>query len=330
MALDCDAIHDGVQALCVYPSGSTFHVQVHVMHAPVNGYVALQAKVAWNDAQLDYVPTASFADAGVWPQCDVSAGIVNRVVGAPSLLAGCVPFPLPEHALDTTGPAFQFTFQCQQDGREPLVLAPARNDAQLGTSFADPVLNTIEAEVRPAEVVCGPCAAGQCPPLQTLGVGEVAVDCNAETDGVQSACAYPVGTRFAIETHITEAPSGGFYGLLGSVRWDWAVMDQPHQIHLSGRLPGGVCGFQDGSVFARYREDGDGPAIAVGCGRDYVSDELSSFIGAFLTLHFQCQQAGTTHVEFEEFYDGTLGYTRFTGVEGWMAPHLRGAVIDCV
>jgi hypothetical protein len=144
--VDCDAKAKGVQSDCAFKAGRTSRIQVHVTKAPAGGYHALQTKVRWDDAALDYRPTAEPATEALWQECAIPARLDNRepLEGPPepwsrpvepSVLFACVPFPFPESALTDTGAMLQFAFRCKQPGRTTLVLVPREGDLQLGSHF---------------------------------------------------------------------------------------------------------------------------------------------------------------------------------------------------
>ena len=73
MAVDCNADELGVQSECTYSVGSSFNIQIHVTLPPPGGYYAFQAKMGWNDAQLDYLAEPESHDEALWPYCDIAA-----------------------------------------------------------------------------------------------------------------------------------------------------------------------------------------------------------------------------------------------------------------
>ena len=55
--------------------------------------------------------------------------------------------------------------------------------------------------------------------LEQVTGGALAVDCDGDTDGIQSSCAYDVGTTFRVQLHVTELPAEGFNGFELHLRW---------------------------------------------------------------------------------------------------------------
>ncbi len=55
--------------------------------------------------------------------------------------------------------------------------------------------------------------------------GAIAIDCSADEDGVQSTCDQVLGSDFAVQLHITEAPANGYVTFQVKVRWDESVLD---------------------------------------------------------------------------------------------------------
>jgi hypothetical protein len=158
MAVDCNASTAGVQTSCIYNTGSTFSVQVHITEAPTNGYFAYQTKVRWSDAQIDYLPAASISTENKWPPCAFPARLDNQP-GDPSVLHACVPSPMPSVGYTTTGALVQLQLRCQQDGSTPITLVPRAGDAQLGTHLLDQVGQPIDPFLAAATVYCLPSGA---------------------------------------------------------------------------------------------------------------------------------------------------------------------------
>jgi len=133
MAVDCDAVPDGVQTQCTYEENDTFHVQVHVTEPPAGGYFGFQTKVSWTDATLSYLPTAGAGQDALWPRCDIAL----RSDGEAYVLSACIPFPPLTQGDTFTGAVLQFEFQCQEDGASPLELVHRAGDPNGGTHFLD-------------------------------------------------------------------------------------------------------------------------------------------------------------------------------------------------
>ena len=91
MAVDCEGITPQVEVECEFGEEQMFTVAVHATSAPVARYVAFQAKLRWDDAVLDYRPSAEPDQEAAWPDCDIPARRDNRP-GDASVLVGCVSF----------------------------------------------------------------------------------------------------------------------------------------------------------------------------------------------------------------------------------------------
>jgi hypothetical protein len=324
LAIDCDASIPDVQTNCSYLSGEAFAIQVHVAYAPAEGYFGLQAKLAWHDAQLDLQPEGQGASWAVWSGCGVPAQFQDTVAGAPSLLSGCVPFPLPAEGRTDTGAVFQFGFRCVQDGRAPLRLIPAAGDGQLGSHFVDRDMARIEPALANAQVTCGPCPSDDCPPAPLAGLGRVAVDCDATAGGVQAGCRYAPGESFSVQVHIIEPPARGFYDLRGAMRWDEEVFVYlpPDSQETDG------CNFSPGWSWGNYQGDG---LVTLGCTaklREWPPP-LTLFAGPFLEMQFRCAAAGVAIAALDGFLNGSAEDTWFSDGEQMFAPYLENAVITC-
>jgi hypothetical protein len=167
MVVDCDADTAGVQADCSFAPGATFHIQV--LATPGSGGVfGWQAKTAWIDGVVNYVPAANPASEATWEDsggsnlCGVPARTVNPDA---SVLFGCVPFPLPTSGVTSPG-SLTFEFNCKSDfsgvsagpGLDPnqssIDLVPRANDSQLGSHFLDQNLSPIDPTLTGATVTC--------------------------------------------------------------------------------------------------------------------------------------------------------------------------------
>ncbi|MEX1253135.1 MAG: flexitail domain-containing putative surface protein [Dehalococcoidia bacterium] len=157
MAVDCDAGQPGVQDTCAYSQGAEFEVQVHIVAAPAAGHFGLQAKLRWPDGTLNYQPAASAADEKVWAGCTIPTRNINEPAD-PSLVYGCLPFPLPIEGITETGAILQFAFQCDAAASAPsgpnLLLVPRAGDAQFGAHFLDQFFSPIDPALTPATVDC--------------------------------------------------------------------------------------------------------------------------------------------------------------------------------
>ena len=128
-------------------------MQVHVTAPPERGYWAMQAKLRWTNAILDYLPAAIQAGEALWPECDVVARLDGQPE-EPSMLFGCVPFPALNLGDTFTGAVLQFQFRCQEDGNTPLDLVPGPGDPQGGTFLVDDYSQMIDPLIRNATVTC--------------------------------------------------------------------------------------------------------------------------------------------------------------------------------
>jgi hypothetical protein len=166
LAVDCDAAAAGVQNLCFRNSVVPFHVQVHVVEPPSNGYFGIQMKVRWPDGSLGYLPADNPQEEKYWLGCYFTPSRILNEPADPSVVFDCVPFPLPSQPIDWAGPVIQFQMECSDvlppapqgptsGMSEPnLLLVPREGDAQLGTHFLDDDLLPIDAELLGATIDC--------------------------------------------------------------------------------------------------------------------------------------------------------------------------------
>ena len=62
VAIDCDGMTEGIQETCVYDTGETFLVQVHITEVPPDGYNGFELRVSWTVPQLAYRPAEEFEE----------------------------------------------------------------------------------------------------------------------------------------------------------------------------------------------------------------------------------------------------------------------------
>jgi hypothetical protein len=167
LAVDCNASAAGVQTLCFRNSVVPFYVQIHVLEAPARGYFGLQTKVRWPDGSLGYLPADDPQEEKYWLGCYFSPSRIINQPADPSVVFGCVPFPLPWEPITWTGPVIQFQMECSDlPPQEPpgptteglsepnLLLVPREGDAQLGTHFLDDKSSPLDPELRGTTIDC--------------------------------------------------------------------------------------------------------------------------------------------------------------------------------
>ena len=170
MEVDCDASAAGVQSDCSYPPGASFQVEVHVTLAPASGYFFFQAKLAWTEGVVNYLPTARASDDVLWPPCGFAARFNNlEAHGVPSVLSGCTPSTTLRVGDTFTGAILTYEFQCKSapDAVSPAAgLAPNQSVLDLvssvnepppkqgGTFFGDVNLQSIYPGLTGATVIC--------------------------------------------------------------------------------------------------------------------------------------------------------------------------------
>ncbi len=167
LAVDCEANTAQVEGECAFGEQQEFTVSIQALTVPAAGYVAVQAKLRWDNAIVDYRPTDEPAQEAVWPDCGIPARLDNRPEDA-SVLFGCVSFPVAPSSY--TGPLLQFAFACVSVGTSQLTLVPRAGDVQNGSHFIelDPEgeQTLIDPILTGASVTCGE-AADQPTPAPT-------------------------------------------------------------------------------------------------------------------------------------------------------------------
>ena len=168
LAVDCEANTAQVEGECAFEEQQEFTVSIQALTVPAAGYVAVQAKLRWDNAIVDYRPTDKAGQEAVWPGCGIPARLDNRPEDA-SVLFGCVSFPVAQSSY--TGPLLQFAFACVSAGTSQLTLVPREGDVQDGSHFIelDPEgeQTLIDPILTGASVTCGGQAADQPTPAPT-------------------------------------------------------------------------------------------------------------------------------------------------------------------
>jgi DNA-binding CsgD family transcriptional regulator len=224
MAVDCDAVLSGIQAVCAYPSGSDFVTQVHVVYPPGVGYTALQVKLRWPNATLLYAG-ARQASPDCWP----AALYDPRPFPDPTITVGCLaPLARPVYTL---GAVIEFEWRCQQDGVTPLELRVG--EGPFGTYFteSDVYAGLYDPAVSHATVMCGQCPVGCAPPPEA---GAIALDCDGATPLAQRECSHRVGEAFTVGAYLESVPEGGYQAFVSRLSWPGVL-----QPEVSGNRPPG-------------------------------------------------------------------------------------------
>ncbi len=73
VAIDCDGATVGIQESCIYNTGETFLVQVHIAEAPPDGYNGFELHVSWTVPELAYRPSAELEEEFLEPGCATAA-----------------------------------------------------------------------------------------------------------------------------------------------------------------------------------------------------------------------------------------------------------------
>ena len=72
VAIACDGATAGIQESCVYDTGETFLVQIHIAEAPPDGYNGFELAVSWTVPQLAYRPAEEFEEEFLEQGCSTA------------------------------------------------------------------------------------------------------------------------------------------------------------------------------------------------------------------------------------------------------------------
>jgi hypothetical protein len=124
----------------------------------------------------------------------------------------------------------------------------------------------------------------------------MSIDCDASASGVQDQCSYPAAAKFSVVIVIDRVREDGYHGLQAVFRWDDATLDYvPAPTAEEERLLPGC----DGAFRYRYRDRESGEqALLIGCTPSFGASEPMMAAGPAFVVSLQCQQAGTTTLEW--------------------------------
>ncbi|MEX1254398.1 MAG: flexitail domain-containing putative surface protein [Dehalococcoidia bacterium] len=157
------------------------------------------------------------------------------------------------------------------------------------------------------------------------GNGALAIDCNATAAGVQSDCAYSLGTTFRINVVATKAPADGYFGFQAKVRWADAQLDYEPMAAAAQEALWSQCSFA-----ARFINQPADPSVLLGCVPIPWPEEGDMSTGALLQFDFTCMQNGHASLTLVPLAgDSQLG-THFVdfGAQAF-APALANANVLC-
>ena len=319
MEVDCDASQGGIQTNCAYPAGSSFQVEVHVTQPPADGYFGIQAKLGWTEGAVNYLPALDEEDEALWPDCTIAVRANNwELSGVPSLLFGCAPLPRLTVGATFTGAIFTFEFQCKSgphSGSPPAGLAPGQSVLDLissvdelpprqgGSIFVSRNPQPIDPGLVDATVTCSDGPAPSSTPLSPPAMpaptptpltppgtpnpsGAMAVDCDASQGGIQTNCAYAAGSSFQVEVHVTEPPTGGFFGIQAKLGWTEGAVNYLPALDEADEALWPDCTI---ALRANNWEVIGVPSLLFGCAPLPRLTDGATFTGAIFTFEFQCK-----------------------------------------
>jgi hypothetical protein len=341
MAVDCDGATTGVQSSCAYAGNAVVDIQVHVTQPPDMGYSGFQTKLRWDEPPTSYLTEDRASSEAIGDVCDVPTRYDNRqdpYHPDSSVLFACVSFPV-EHVM-ATGPVLRFRFHCQAEGAAVLELVPHPGDDQHGSHFLDAAANEIDPTLSGATVACGPCPAAGCappahPPTPTpspnptptpSGSGGMAVDCDAASPGIQSACEHATGETFDVEVHVTYAPAIGYGGFDVSLGWTDAPLDYVPMADARAEALWPAC---DGVLREDYQAVNGQPRLLFTCLSQPVPQPRFTDTGAVLRFEFRCLADGEAVIDFTPPNEPGLR-TKFIEMPvDSLGPELFGAALTC-
>jgi hypothetical protein len=154
-------------------------------------------------------------------------------------------------------------------------------------------------------------------------VGEaMAVDCNASSPAIDTACSYDPGATFQIAVHATNAGSG-YAGYQAKLRWLDATLE-----YFPAADPATENQWPVSCFAARTDNQPGDPSVLYGCASFPVV--VSSLTGALVQLEMQCQALGTTALTLVPRPGDSQGGTQFVdNVGSTIDAALTNASVTC-
>jgi hypothetical protein len=163
--------------------------------------------------------------------------------------------------------------------------------------------------------------------------GAFAVDCDAQTLGMQTACVHAPGDTFSVAIPIVSAPPAGYFGWQAKLRWSSDAVN-----YVPASNPASEAEWPDCGVPARRDNRPADLSVLFACVPFPLPSQGISYVGIALILTFECRltpPSGTdTDIQLSlvsrEDDPLQLG-THFIDVNfSPIDPALAGAVVSCV
>jgi hypothetical protein len=132
-------------------------------------------------------------------------------------------------------------------------------------------------------------ALRQIGPASAATDGAMALDCDASTPAIDTACSYGPGATFSIIVNATAANSGGYAAYQAKVRWADATLDYLPAADPATENQWLACAPPAGFPGRVDNQPGD-PSVLPGC----ATAVTGTYTGALVKLQMQCQTPGTT------------------------------------
>ena len=180
VAIDCDGATEGIQESCVYDTGETFLVQVHVAETPPDGYNGFELGVHWTVPQLAYRPSEQLEEEFLEQGCRTAKRgnqWVRRVRPHPTVAYVCLN-PSGSDIRLSAGVPVEFEISCWAEGTGTLSIGGGVSTILWlgGVGVGSGPLDLIRPLKNGASVTCRP-KSGQ--------LGDI--DCSGFVDSVDAA-----------------------------------------------------------------------------------------------------------------------------------------------
>lgn len=165
--------------------------------------------------------------------------------------------------------------------------------------------------------------------------GQMAVDCEGNTEAVERDCQYGSGQQFTVAIHVTQAPSGGYTALQAKLRWNQGVLTYRAANRTNSEVVWPPCNIQARVDNSTASGSDAGPSVLFACVpftgiEDQGAIAPTSRTGAMLLFRFTCSGNGTSTLTLvPRVGDPQQGSQLLDKIGNAIDPALQNASVEC-